>query len=142
MGKQPGISKDTVKTYLKNDGIRNYRPQIVQALKGTDKIARVSFAQLILYRVSLSPNFLERIMFSDEAVFQLDGGINTRNCSHWSRTNPHWTIEKSLNSPKVMVWAAFGVSGLLTFFHQGKRQWWKVLQFVEWGVLPSFPQPP
>jgi len=106
MGNQLDISKDTVRKCLKNKGFRNYRPQIVQALKGTDKIARVSFAQLILERVSLSPNFLERIMFADEAVFHLDGGINTHNCSHWSRTNPHWTIEKSLNSPKVMVWAA------------------------------------
>lgn len=113
MGNQLGISKDTVRKYLKNEGFRNYRPQIVQALKGTDKIARVSFAQLILERVSLSPNFLERIMFSDEAVFHLDGGINTHNCSHWSRTNPHWTIEKSLNSPKVMVWAAVGVPGII-----------------------------
>ena len=55
-------------------------------------------------------------MFSDEAVFYLDGGINSHNCSHFCRTTPpppHWTIDISLNSMKVMVWAAVGVPGII-----------------------------
>ena len=82
MGNQLGISKKAVKKCPKNEGFRNYRPQIVQASKEVSKIARVSFAPLILNRVFLSPNFLERIMFSNEAVLHLDGGINIHNCSH------------------------------------------------------------
>ena len=62
MGNQLGISKDRVKKYLKNEGFRNHRLQTEQALKGTDKITRVPFAQLILERVSLFLNFLERII--------------------------------------------------------------------------------
>ena len=109
MGNRLVTSKVTVKRCLKNEGVRIYNPQIMQALKRSVTIARVSFAQLILCRVSLSPNFLESLMFSDEAVFQLDEGINNHNCSHWKRANHHRTIEKPLNSSKVMVWAAVGV---------------------------------
>ena len=139
MANQLGISAYTVRNCLKNEGFRNYRPQIVQSLKGTDKIARVSFAQLILDRVSLSPNFLERIMFSDEAVFHLEGGINTHNCSHWSRTNPHWMIEKSLNSPKVMVWAAIGVPGIIgPFFIEENVSGETYLNLLTENFYPAF----
>ena len=63
MGNQLGIRKDRVKKYMKNEGFINYWSQTVEALKRTDKIAKVTFAQLIFELVSLSPNFLERIMF-------------------------------------------------------------------------------
>ena len=126
---------------MKKEGFRNYRPYIVQALKGTDKKARVPFAQLILDRGSPFPNFLERIMLSDEAVFHLDAGINTHNCSHWSRTNIHKSIEESLNSPKGIVWAAVVILGIIGHF-QRQRQWWSVPQFGDWGVLPGFLQLP
>ena len=85
----------------------------MQALKESDKVARVNFAQHMLDEISRCPDFLDRIIFSDEAIFHLEGGVNTHNCTNWSKTNPHWTIEKSLNSPKVMVWAAIGTSGII-----------------------------
>ena len=66
------VSKTTVRNCLKAEGFRNYRPQIVQALKADDKIARVSFAKLILNKVSSRNDYLDTIMFSDEAIFHLE----------------------------------------------------------------------
>ena len=107
------VSFSTVRRALKSASYKNYRPQIVQALQPQDKTARVDFAKLILGKLSRAPNFLEKILFSDEAVFHTEGSVNKHNCSHWSQTNPDWIIEKSLNSPKLIVWAAVGGPGVI-----------------------------
>ena len=60
-----------------------------------------------------SPGFLELIMFSDEAIFYLERSVNKHNSSYWSQENPHWLVEKALHSPKIMVWAALGASGII-----------------------------
>ena len=63
---------------------------------------------------------MEILLFSHEAGFHLEEGINVKNSVHWSTENPHWLIKKSLNSPKVMVWAAIGHAGIVgSFFFQG-----------------------
>ena len=139
VGNELGVSYSTVRRCLKEGGFRCYRPQIVQALKETDKVARVNFAQLILNTNSSSPNFMERIMFSDEAIFHLEGGVNTHNCSHWSKTNPAWLIEKSLNSQKVMVWAAIGVPGIIgPVFIDGSVNGEEYLRLLEEDFYPAF----
>ena len=32
--------------------------------------------------------------------------MNKQNMRHWSKKNPEWKVESSLNSSKIMVWAA------------------------------------
>lgn len=39
------------------------------------------------------PQFLMRILWTDEATFQSDGRVNLHNTHYWSRTNPHWMRE-------------------------------------------------
>ena len=93
---QLNLSCSAVRDTLKKAGYRNYRPQIVQALKEDDLTSRVSFANFILGKVNGEfPNFLQTIIFSDEAVFHLEGGVNKHNSSHWSTSNPHWIVEYS-----------------------------------------------
>ena len=93
---QLNLSCSAVRDTLKKAGYRNYRPQIVQALKEDDLTSRVSFANFILGKVNGEfPNFLQTIFFSDEAVFHLEGGVNKHNSSHWSTSNPHWIVEYS-----------------------------------------------
>ncbi|KAJ8916403.1 hypothetical protein NQ315_014614, partial [Exocentrus adspersus] len=38
-------------------------------------------------------NFLNNIVFSDEATFCLNGSVNRYNCRYWSQKNPHWIQE-------------------------------------------------
>ena len=137
------VSVTTIRKCLKAEGYKNYGPHIVQALKESDKVARVNFAQHMLDEISRCPDFLDRIIFSDEAIFHLEGGVNTHNCTHWSKTNPHWTIEKSLNSPKVMVWAAIGTSGIIgpIFFQEnvGGESYLKLLMEDFFPVFCNLP---
>ena len=83
MENQLGISKDTVTKFLNSEGFRNYRLQMMQALKDSQSLIRTAD-----FGPSFSVPQFSGIMFLDEAVFHLDGGINTHNCTHWSRTNP------------------------------------------------------
>ena len=49
----------------------------------------------------------KKIMFSDEAHFDLDGYVNKQNCLFWSTENPHAYIEKPTHPKRVTVWCGF-----------------------------------
>ena len=105
----------------------------------TDPPRRKTFAQDILLKINESPNFVKLLLFSDEAVFHLEGGINVRNSVHWSTQNPNWLLEKSLNSPKVMVWAAIGHAGIIgPFFLEGNVDSKSYLKMIEEEFYPVF----
>ena len=55
------------------------------------------------------------MLCSDGVVFRLDGRANAHNAPHWSVKNHHW-LEKSLTSPKTMVWAAIEDAGVIGLF--------------------------
>jgi hypothetical protein len=49
----------------------------------------------------------KRIVFSDEAIFYLNGHVNRHNCRYWCDNNPRWMEDSHVqNDPRVMVWAA------------------------------------
>jgi len=45
------------------------------------------------------PLLLDNIVFFDEAIFELTGNVNRRNCRYWSDINPHWMREKLYPAP-------------------------------------------
>jgi len=49
------------------------------------------------------PLFLDNIVFSNEATFELTGNVNRHNCKYWSDINSHW-MRKNQHSQKVNVW--------------------------------------
>ncbi len=51
--------------------------------------------------------------FSDEATFYLNGLVNKHNIRYWSETNPHFTIETVMKSPKLNVWCAMSKNRLI-----------------------------
>ena len=65
---------------------------------------------------------VDKIIWSDEAQFKLNGMINRWNGVFWSDTNNHHTIEQELNAPGLMVWLGFSSRGLVgPHFFEGKR---------------------
>ena len=84
-----------------------------QLLKETDLALRKKFAQDTLEKINEIPKFVKLLLLSDEAVFHLEGWINVKYSVHWPAENPHFLLEKSLNTSKLLVWAAIGHAGIV-----------------------------
>lgn len=63
--------------------------------------------------------FLDKMWWSNEATFELNGHINRHNCVYWTSSNPHVIVEKDVNLPGVTVSADISSMGLigLVFFN-------------------------
>ena len=111
------IPKSSVHNVMrKRLGLYPYKLQLMQSLRQDDKRQRVQFAQWLLEHPEIIPN----ILWSDEAIFSLDGTVNTHNCRIWGKLKPKHFITKSLHSPKLCIWMTFSSKfGLEPFFFNG-----------------------
>ncbi|GBM71394.1 hypothetical protein AVEN_248593-1 [Araneus ventricosus] len=80
--------------------------QIVQKLRPNDRPQHVSFAVKMLSRIKNEHYFLNRIIFSDEAIFHVSNKVNKYNCRIWGSENPHAVQEEERNGPKINIWCA------------------------------------
>ncbi|GFU76228.1 putative DD41D transposase [Trichonephila clavipes] len=58
-------------------------------------------------------DFHNRILFSDEAHFWLNGYVNKQNCRIWSEANPQVYVETPFHPEKLTVWCALWAGGIL-----------------------------
>ncbi|GFW20166.1 hypothetical protein TNCV_2321071 [Trichonephila clavipes] len=65
--------------------------------------ARRRFVEWAQNKIAVVPNFHERILFSDEAHFWLNGYVNKQNCRIWSEANPQVYVETPLHPEKLTV---------------------------------------
>ena len=85
-----------------------YKVQLVQAMKAIDHPMRFRFAKWACNRLTENAGFgKKKIIFSDEAHFDLDGYVNKQNCCIWGTENPHAYIEKLTHSTRVTVCSGF-----------------------------------
>ena len=64
----------------------------------------------------------KKIIFSDEAHFDLGGYVNKQNCRIWGRENPHAYIEKPKHLKRVTVWWGFWSRGIIgQFFFKNEQ---------------------
>ncbi|GFW13983.1 hypothetical protein TNCV_4701181 [Trichonephila clavipes] len=54
----------------------------------------------------------ERILFSDEAHFWLNGYVNKQNCRIWSEASPQVYVETTLHPEKLTVGCALWAGGI------------------------------
>jgi hypothetical protein len=71
-----------------------------------------SFVNWVLENQKVDGNFSKKIIFSDEAHFQLDGHVNTQNCRIWGAENPRVIHEKPLHAQRATVWCGFWAGGV------------------------------
>lgn len=83
-----------------------YKLQVVQQLEDRDYTARIEFAQWCLQNIQGDASFLNRVIYSDECVFHVDGKVNKHNVRIWGTENPHERREVARDSEKVTVWCA------------------------------------
>ncbi|EFN83109.1 hypothetical protein EAI_07498, partial [Harpegnathos saltator] len=61
-----------------------------QELAERDFDRRNEFCDEMIRRCNNDNTFLDNIIFSDEASFELNGTVHRQNCRYWNNENPHW----------------------------------------------------
>lgn len=100
------MCKQSAFKILKNQKFHPYKVRLVQELNDDDFDRRLQFCETIMDRMNHDPNFVNNIVFTDEATFYLHGEVNRQNCRYWSDSNPRWMEESHTQFPKkINVWA-------------------------------------
>jgi len=117
------LRRTTVCRILHNDlNFQPYKIQIVQELKPTDYMARLEFCKKMMEKINGNPNFIDSLLMSDEAHFHINGYVNKQNSRYWSFQNPRDLHERPLHSPKVTVWCALSMHGVIgPYFFEDER---------------------
>lgn len=116
-----GISRTSMQRILKTKlKLFPYKIQMFQQLTAFDMQRRVEFADRMLGMMSDGSIRTERIWFSDEAHFWLNGHVNKQNHHFWARENPHIFETTTLKPEKLTVWCAISEVGIVGpyFFDQ------------------------
>ncbi|EFN71403.1 hypothetical protein EAG_00286, partial [Camponotus floridanus] len=101
-----GISNSTVWTILKEQQLHPYHYQRVQELEARDFERRFNFCTWILPKITEDPDFISKILFTDEATFNRCGIVNLHNSHVWADENPHALIEtNSQRQFSTNIWA-------------------------------------
>jgi len=116
-----GISKTSIQRVLKREHYHPYKLQCHQKLNEDDPDRRSQYCEWAMEKCNREEDFLQRVCFSDEATFYLNGEVNRHNCRYWSKENPHWMEEGHAQElQKVNVWAGiFGDNIIGPFFWKG-----------------------
>ena len=81
---QLNISRCSVQRILTNDlHLDAYKIQLTQELHPEDHAQRRTFSNWILEHQQIECDFSKKIIFTDEAHFQLGGYVNKQNCRIW-----------------------------------------------------------
>lgn len=140
---QTAVSVTSAWRILKTEKFHPYKLQLVQKLLPMDHQSRVAFALAQINILNEEPDFLNNIIFSDEAHFHLNGAVNRHNFRYWSTDNPQWYEEKPLHSPRVTVWAAIGRSGIVgPFFFDNNVNGANYLHMLQTQFLPQIEHNP
>ena len=103
-----GLKKSSLNSILKKDlNLRPYRIQIRHKLSPEDQRRRLKMANWLTDH----PSVFDRVWFSDETHFWLDGKVNSHKAVHWGSKSPDKVLEKPLHSEKVTVWMAMKRGG-------------------------------
>ena len=94
---QLDIPRSTMHRILTKDlHLHACKNQLTQEFKPTDHVQRLEFVNWVLENQKVDSNFSKKIIFSDEAHFQLYGCVNTKNCPIRGAENPRVIHKKPL----------------------------------------------
>lgn len=99
------IQKNRIWRCLKKNGKKPFKPKFLHTLEAGDTERRMEFCLWLQGMYLENPNFLKKILYTDEATFTTNGVVTSQNIRMWCDVNPHWVVEcKRQYSAKVNVW--------------------------------------
>jgi transposase len=136
-------SVGTIHSILKEAKFHPFIMQIHHCLRKTDLQQRVVHAEAQLTQIERDPEYVDHLLFSDEAHFSIHGSVNTHNFRYWSQANPCWFHEQPLHSPRITVWAGIGCHGVVgPFFFEENVNGTNYLEMLTLKLLPTIQQWP
>ena len=96
-----------------------------QKLEEGDPVQRMAFCNRLVHTVEQSPQFLDQLIVSDEAIFSLNSEVDTRNVikyAPYGNGHPadHY-VEFAQGADKVMVWVGLTGAGVALGPHFAER---------------------
>ena len=132
------MSKTKVHLILKRElELFPYKSQDERLLTDRARAERLSFCQNFLEKAEDS-NFLKNVLFTDEAIFDMNPIINKQNCRHWSKVKPSPVAFKTSFPAKQMVWIGFTKSFIIgPYFFSKNVNADSYCEMIESFVLPK-----
>ena len=132
---------------FKNRKLHPYKVQLIHELSEDNPDRRLEYCESFMRHCDDNPNFLNSVVFSDEATFYLNGTVNRHNCRYWAREQPHWVQAAHTQRPqKINVWVGI-INGRFIgpYFFHGNLTADRYLDHLRTAVLPdliaTFPDP-
>ena len=98
-----GISQTSIVRLLHDVHLKPYRPYLLHSLNEDDYDRRVEFSQIFQQLCNEDATFPEKIIWSDEATFKLNGQVNRHNSVYWAHENPIEILWKVVNAAGVTL---------------------------------------
>ena len=133
-----GAAQSSVWRVLHEQQLHPYHPQRVHALLLTDFAPRVALCQWLLQQWIDRPDYLQFVLFTDEASFTRDGISNSRNNHVWDEENPHAIVESHHQQRfAVNIWAGIVHDNLIgPYLLPARLNGHRYLRFLQ-RVLPE-----
>lgn len=139
LGRDYDIHQTTVSKFLQKEKFHPYKPVFVQELLDDDPDRREQFCEIMIELTDNNARFVQKICFSDEATFCLNGQVNRQNYRYWAQENPHWYIENHTQyNEKVNVWAGIVENRIIgPFFFDESLTGERYLNFLQNDLIPA-----
>lgn len=128
-----GISRTTLRRIIKKNKYHPYHVQLHQELDQADFEKREHFCHWITAKINERRNFLNTVMFSDEATFHNNGSVNRYNFHYYADENPHFL--RTVNNQhrwSINVWGGIIDNFIIgPFFFEGTLTGPVYLNFLE-----------
>ena len=79
---ESNVSETSVRRILRANCFHPYKMFLCQGLHAEDVDTRLNFCEGMLQIIENNATYCENIIFSDEATFNLHGGVNRHNCRY------------------------------------------------------------
>lgn len=134
-----GVSRTTLMRIYKDNGVRLWKPRLVQELSPGDEDRRMAFARKFLELCDSNPFFVDNVIWSDECIVRLNGTNSTKNFVYYDVVNPHLKQQVSMDKRSIMIWAAVSSKGIIgpfifessvtsaSYLHLLKERFWPVI---------------
>ncbi|CAF3328987.1 unnamed protein product [Rotaria sp. Silwood2] len=113
MSTDSNISMASVRRMYKSMGFKPYVPRLIHELNEDDFDRRLEYCDTFLSLLEDDSDLIYRVIWSDEAVFKLNGHINRHNSVYWATQNPNVTIDQTMQAEGLIVWAGIWSQGVI-----------------------------